>query len=202
MTCLFGRRTSALTLALVMLAGCTATTLLPVPLSPSGPASPSAPAFAHYDGDALSFDYPGGWSAALFPVQSSFSNVLVYLSTAPMADPCDRIANSIACVRLAVAALGPDGVLVTWSRRSFPGWTFDPAKGRPGTVGGRRATLEQPGIDDWCHGIGAERVLLATIDDAVPDMNWTEMAACLRGPSLDALQGQVEAMLATVRWRQ
>jgi hypothetical protein len=165
--------------------------------------SPSTPAFQHFEDEALSFDYPGSWNGATFPVVSSFSNVLVYLSTAPLSDPCDRTANSIACVRLAVAGLGPDGVLVEWSREAFPGWTFDPSRGRLTTVGGRRATIEQVDPSEGaCQTIGGERELVVTIDDPTPDMNWTEMRACLRGPSLDRLQAQIEEMLATVAWKQ
>lgn len=165
--------------------------------------SPSRPPFRHFDGEVLSFDYPGTWESATFDVMSSFSTVLVYLSTAPMSDPCDRASNSIACVRAAVAELGPDGVLVEWSRNSFPGWTFDPSKGQLMTVGGRRATLEQVDqIEEACQSVGGERELVATIDDPTPDWNWTEMRACLRGPSLDGLQGQIQGMLTTVTWNE
>jgi hypothetical protein len=171
----------------------------PTPVAPT----PSPPAFRHFDGEDLSFDYPGSWNAGVFPVVSSFSSAIVYLSTAPLADPCDRTANSVACVRNAVSGLGPDGVLVEWSHRAFPGWAFDPTKGRPLRVGDRRATLERiDGSSPRCQGIGSERELVVTIDDPTPDQNWTEAHACLRGPSLDGLQAQVEAMLATVTWKR
>jgi hypothetical protein len=163
----------------------------------------SAGGLRHFDDQTVSFDYPGAWADAKFDVVSSFSSVLVYLSTAHLSDPCDRTANSIACVRSAASGLGPDGVLVEWSRNGFPGWTFDPTKGQPMNVGGRRATLEQvvPSQDD-CGAIGGARELVVTIDDPTPDMNWTAVRACLRGPSLDGLQAQIEAMLATVAWKQ
>lgn len=165
--------------------------------------TPSPPPFRHFDDQGLSFDYPGTWNKAQFVVISSFSNVIVDLSTAPLADPCDRTPGSIACVRSAVAALEPDGVLVEWTRRSWPGWTFDPTAGRPTQVGGRRATLQtfdSPPDASGCQGIGAECALLVTIDDPTPDWNWTEMRACLRGPALDALRAQVDAMLGSVTW--
>ena len=146
---------------------------------------------------------PGTWGDASFDVESSFSHVLVFLSTAPLSDPCDRTASSFACVRNPVTALEPDGVLVEWSRQSFPGWTFDPTKGRLTTVGGRQATLEQSvPLEGPCQEIGGERELVVTIVDPTPDMNWTGMRACLRGPSLDDLQAQVEAMLASVTWSE
>ena len=172
--------------------------------SPSAPpgATASTLGLDRFDGESLSFAYPDAWRAARFEVVSSFSHLLVYLSTAAMSDPCDRTPNSIACVRSAVSALGPDGILVEWSGHGFPGWTFDPTKGRPMLVDGRRATLEH--VDPsggHCQAIGGERELLVTIDDPTADMNWTEMRACLRGPSLDGLQAQVESMLASVTWR-
>ncbi len=165
--------------------------------------SPSTPSFRHFDGEVLSFDYPGAWGNATFEVTSSFTTVLVYLSTAPMSDPCDRTSNSIACVRTVVSELAPDGVLVEWLRDSFPGWTFDSTKGHLITAGGRRATLEQVDpIEEACQSIGGERELVATIDDPTPDWNWTEMRACLRGPSLDRLQAQIQAMLTTITWNE
>ena len=166
-------------------------------------ATSSAPPLRHYQGDELAFDYPAGWSDAKFAVMSSFSTVLVYLSTAPLSDPCDRTPNSIACIRNAVSALGQDGVLVEWSRQSFPGWRFDPTKGRLAMIAGKAATFEEVALTQGgCQAIGGERELVVTIDDVTPDMNWTEMRACLRGPSLDGLQAQVEEMLATVAWKQ
>jgi hypothetical protein len=171
--------------------------------SPVPAATSAVPATAHFAGEVLAFEYPGAWGDATFDVESSFSSVLVFLSTAPLSDPCDRTANSFACIRNPVTALGPDGVLVEWSRQAFPGWTFDQTRGRLTTVGGRQATLEQSVPSEGpCQEIGGERELVVTIDDDTPDMNWTGMRACLRGPSLDQLQAQVEAMLASVRWRE
>ena len=84
-----------------------------------------------------------------------------------------------------------------------PGLDVRPDQGRLTTVGGRQATLEQSvPLEGPCQEIGGERELVVTIDDATPDMNWTGMRACLRGPSLDDLQAQVEAMLASVAWTQ
>jgi hypothetical protein len=170
--------------------------------SPSALAATSGGAPRHFDGETLSFDYPGEWRHATFDVVSSFSNALVYLSTAQLSDPCDRTANSIACTRSPVSILGPGGVLIEWSRDAWPGWTFDPTKGQRATIGGRRATVEQLDPSPACQSIAGERELVVTIDDPVPDMNWTEMRACLRGPSLDGVQAQIAAMLATVSWKE
>jgi hypothetical protein len=55
---------------------------------------------------------------------------------------------------------------------------------------------------DPCGTIGGERELVVTIDDPVPDMNWTGLRACLRGPAVDGLQTEILAMLATVTWKR
>ena len=190
-----GRRLTGLGLAALLLAGCGAT-------PPASWVVPTAPAQSHFDSGVLSFDYPGAWSAARFDVVSSFSTVIVYLSTSPLADPCDRTPDSMACTRLAVSALAPDGILVAWSRRSWASWAFDATKGRLLAVAGRRATIEQLDPGQGCRAVGGTRELVVTIDDPTPDWNWTEAWACLRGPSLDALQAQVDAMLATVKWNE
>lgn len=188
-------------LVVTVLAGCGATPPSPSPASGS-PTPELAPATVrHFDGEMLSFDYPGSWSSATFEVRSSFSNSIVFLSTAPMTDPCDRTPTSMACTRLAVSALGPEGVLAEWSGRAFPNWRFDPTKGRLIQVAGRRATLEQLGALEGCHSVGGEREVVVTIDAPTPNSNWTQLWACLRGPSFDGLQTQIEAMLATVAWK-
>jgi hypothetical protein len=187
-----GLRWVATVAALSILVGCDAD------LQPSGGGieTPSG----HFVGDGVSFDYPSAWREGHFDVRSSFSSVIVYLSTAPLADPCDRGPNAIACVREAAAALDPDGVLVTWSRNGFPGWTFDGTRGRRVAVGGRAATIEDGLADEGCRGIGGERDVLVTIPDLAADANWTSVRACLRGPDLERLRGEVGAMLASVQW--
>lgn len=178
---------------LLVVAGCTGST----------PPDPSAPpgAVRHFVGQGVAFDYPAAWGSARFDVVSSFSFSIVYLSTAPLADPCDRGPNTIACVREAASALGPDGVLVEWSGHGFPGSTFDPTKGRRVAVGGRAATVEDLAADDGCQSIGGERLLVVTIDDQRADANWTEVRACLRGPAIADLEAEVGRMLASVAWQ-
>jgi hypothetical protein len=166
----------------------------------SPPTTAPPPVVRHFERDNISFEYPGNWGEAQFEVVSSFSSAVVFLSTSPLSDPCDRRPNSIECVRSAVAALAPNGLLVEWSTHGFPGWTFDPAKGRLILVGGRRATLEDVEPGDDCRRVEGDRSIVVTVDDGRAPGNWLEMRACLRGPSLDVLRAQIQAMVATVRW--
>jgi hypothetical protein len=187
-----GRLALAVSLTVAFATGCAAT---PDPTSDGIP-----PPLRHFVGQGVSFDHPGAWREGHFEMTSSFSGLIVYLSTSPLIDPCDRGPGSVACIREAVRALDVDGVLVDWSWNGFPGWTFDPTKGRRVAVGGRAATLEDLVPDDRCRGIGGERLVLVTIDDPRADANWTSVRACLRGPDLAALEAQVGAMLGSVVW--
>jgi hypothetical protein len=85
--------------------------------APTGSPSESLPATCgrdtcQFEDEILAFDYPASWHAATYNVVSSFSNDLVYISTAPLSDPCDRTASSVACVRLAATSLGTNGARV------------------------------------------------------------------------------------------
>jgi hypothetical protein len=169
--------------------------------SPSGTSPGScAGSTCRFEDDVLTFDYPAGWRAATFEVVSSFSTDLVYLSTAPLSDPCDRSASGVDCVRLAATALGTNGVLVTWRSAGFPGWTFDPGKGSNILVGQRRATVVTGPPSDSCQAIGGVSETVVTIASSVPD-NWTEVDACLAGPDPSVALSQVDDMLKTVRWK-
>ena len=170
--------------------------------SPSPEATPSQLVSGHYEGGGVSFDYPIEWRGATFDMTSNFHSLIVYLSTSPLKDPCERTANSISCGRGAVSGLDPNGILVEWSRSAWIGWTFDPTKGQLMSVGDRPATFEQLDPSEQCAAIGGVREILVTIGDVPPNQNWTEMRACLRGPSLDETQAQIETMLETVAWRQ
>jgi hypothetical protein len=190
-------RRSALATVTLLLFVLTACSLLPPLAEESAP-----PALSHFDGQGVSFDYPAEWAAAHFDVTSNFSSSIVYLSTSPLSDPCDRAPNSIQCTWAAASGLAPDGLLVEWSRNGWPGWTFDPTKGQPINVSGRAATIEDLPAVEPCQSIGGERQLVVTIDDPVADQNWTEVRACLRGPNLAGLSAQIGAMLESVRWQR
>ena len=195
-------RGPVLVMAALVLAGCVG-----VPRSPRSSATseqrptPVPTGLRHFDAGELSFDYPAVWQEARFEMVSSFSTALVFLSTASLSDPCTRTPNSIACTRLAASKLEADGIYLVWFHWGFPAWTFDPSKGTPQAVGGRPATLERLDPTPSCRAIGGERELLVTVDNPTAQWNWNELQACLRGPALDVLEGQIDAMFATVHWR-
>jgi hypothetical protein len=157
--------------------------------------------FCHFDTGIMSFDYPSSWHAASYNVVSSFSNDLVYLSTAPLSDPCDRGPSSVSCSRLAATALGTNGVLVTWTAWGFPGWSFDPNEGSQLSVGQREATLVTQAAEDGCQKIGGVREMIVKIPRSA-ESNWMQLDACFAGPDPSAAQSQVEAMLKTVHWTE
>ena len=158
-----------------------------------------------FDDGNLAFDYPAAWASAKFQVVSSFSTLLVYLSTEPLFDPCVRQTNldgssSVTC-RSPVGHLGDGGVLVEWGAWGFPGWTFDRTRGRLIRAGGREATLEVQAPDAGCVGIGGVRAIKVVVPTPEVLWNWTQMDACLAGPDPGVAQRQIEAMLASVVWR-
>jgi hypothetical protein len=178
-----------LVLTACALAACSAANPATTPAGPGGTATPAVhlatptqvptpvpcggQPTCHFDDIGFAFDYPATWRSATFQVVSSFSSDLVYLSTEPLSDPCDRAPNMTSCMRLAAGSLGPGGVLVTWRARAWPGWTFDPTLGRPLTVGGRRATLEERAASEPCSGIGGLREIVVTIPRPV-SANWMD----------------------------
>lgn len=168
---------------------------------PGPTASPSRPAdgLAAYDAGDFTFAHPAAWGSATYDVMSSFSTVVVYLSTAELSDPCERALGMTNCMREAVGGLGPSGLLVEWTHWGFPGWTFDPTAGTGATIGGRAATVADLPADERCRKVDGEAIVSATIPMQV-ESNWVEMRACLRGPGLDRLRAQVAAMLDSFRW--
>lgn len=159
------------------------------------------PALAHFDAPGIAFDYPATWNVASFDMVSSFSALVAYLSTEPLFDPCVRTPNSIACEGLPVRQqLGPNGVLVDWTHRGWPGWEFDPTAGPGAFIGGRRATVQHPPVSGRCASIGGNTELLVVIDSGVQS-NWDEVWTCSRQGLDDLTASQIDAMLASVRWK-
>jgi hypothetical protein len=141
------------------------------------------------------------WHAATYNVSSSFSMDFLYLSTAPLSDPCDRSPSGVSCTRLAAAALGVNGVLATWSMHGFPGWVFDTQKGSLLSVGQHQASIASGVPSIACQDIGGVDEIIVTMPRSASS-NWAQLDACLAGPDVSVAHAQVEAVLKTVVWKQ
>jgi hypothetical protein len=166
-----------------------------------GQASPAAakdPPLAKYANGFLAFRHPAEWKAYPFHWSGGLHfQPMVYLSTQPVHDPCTTNGNTTTCA-WPVKRLQPDGVLVAWENRGFPGWRLGTQPGTSMRIGGRPAKrITRSG--GACRAIGADRTTEVAIASPQQD-NWTEVTACVRGPHLLANQRRLDALLASTRF--
>jgi hypothetical protein len=153
-----------------------------------------------YEGDEMAFEYSARWQAVHFENVSSFTRLLVYLSTEQLFEPCVRQLNAVSCGSPLRSNLGPDGVFIEWIHWGFPGREFDSTLGSLIDVGGRRATFQHHAPTEECIRVGADDMIVVTVEWPQAQSNWHEMTACLRGPDLDKIQEEIDSMLGSVRW--
>ena len=181
-----------LAVALVAVAVCVA---LPFARTPAGPARPTAP--ATFSAMGLSFRYPATWHPGTWNDVSSFTTLIVYLSTGPQHDPCTVTHNpgvtSVNCTD-PVGSLPPGGILVRWEAAGFP--TFHLPK--PNTTIAGRPAVQTKTRGGWCASLGATETITVLIPRDTPG-NWYQLDACLRAPNLPQQEAQISAMLTTVR---
>jgi hypothetical protein len=162
-----------------------------------------APAHAarltEFQNSFVQFRYPTAWAAAQPNASSLHFHPMLYLSVQPTRNPCESTVNEQRC-GWPVAKLRPGGVLVVWENRGFPGWSLASAPGTPTHVGGREARrlVSRPGS---CAAIGADETVQVAIERPAISGNWTAVTACLRGPNLAANEQQLDAVLASTRFR-
>lgn len=181
--------------ALVLCSGCAQ---IPVPTPTPGDEG----GLILFDADSLSFTHPARWQQATFDViPSTHFQWLVFLSTDDVHNPCTRTGNTQSCNGYAVDSLRPNGVLINWSRWGSPGWELDPSVGPVIDVGGRRATVDRRPIGPGCLAIGGADEIFVQVERPGAKWNWFEMTACVSGPDLAAVGEQIDAMLASVRWK-
>jgi hypothetical protein len=171
---------------------CTAV-LVAIALSPDD--LPPGPKLTHYRQNPLSFTYPASWNVEHYSERSSFSDLIVELSSQPMHDPCAATSSGSGQVcRLPVTELRQGSVLVEWAGNGFPGWTLEKAPGVAQSIGGRPARVEisRPGT---CQSIGAQETINAFIAMATPD-NYYSFTACIRGPDV---AGTASSVLRSLR---
>jgi hypothetical protein len=184
-----GRRIAlAASLATVVLvaAGCGAPSTAPATAG-------GQPRAAQFKNTYLTFRYPATWRPLVFRrPQALHSSPMVYLST-----QAGRPACSADCA-WPVSQLHPDGVLVVWENRGYPGWTLRTIPGKPIRVDGRpaRRNVSRPGV---CAAIGGDETVVVSVARPLA-YNWTQLTACLRGPRLATAEHELDGVLASTRF--
>jgi hypothetical protein len=155
------------------------------------------PAFAHFSGSGISFDYPAAWRAQTWKVSTSRSNLVTYLSNQQLHDPCIHTLEVIRCA-LPIDRLRGGGVFVAVTRYGNPAFDFARVEGRPRTIGGHPARIDAR--THACDGIGAHIALAVTI--ATGASNYTIVVACFRAPYLIANRALFDLLLGTVQFER
>jgi hypothetical protein len=153
-----------------------------------------AAATASFSAMGVSFRYPAAWRSGTWNDVSSFSALIVYLSTVRLRSPCPAASipgmTTVACGN-PISALAPGGVLVRWSANGSPSWHEPKANT---AIGGHPAT-ETRTTEAWCTTLRGTETITIVIPRLLAD-NWYEMDACLSGPAQAAA---ISSMLKTVR---
>ena len=153
----------------------------------------------------IRFAYPQSWHALTYTTPDLLSRSMIYLSTAPLHDPCTSTTRgattSITCDWPA-SSIGPNGVLAEWQLGGKPGWRLSEVPGTPTKIGGRPArfaTSTSGTFYDNCRRIGADEVVTAWVERRAPNNNYL-FVACLRGPDFRTSERQVHVLLASTRF--
>ncbi len=169
------------------------------PLATPGPPSSPAGDLRTFDESGLTFAYPAAWRELHYSVNSSFSSVIAYLATVDVPDPCittvEPSFTSIDCANRFV--LTPGSLVVTISSNGMP--SFDLSDSRPAgatalTVDGLPAYRETVPTDSADQGLRWTLSLPGSVD------NFYTIDAQLRGPGLDEMRAQLDALIASLRY--
>jgi hypothetical protein len=154
---------------------------------------------AEFQNSFVQFRYPTSWDAAQPNVSALHFHPMLYLSVQPTRNPCAGAGSTVRC-GWPVSRLQPGGVLVVWENRGYPGWSLASAPGAPTQVGGRKARrfVTRPGA---CSAIGADETVQVAIERPGLSGNWTAVTACLRAPNLATNEQQLDAVLASTRFK-
>jgi hypothetical protein len=157
------------------------------------------PPLETYANSFLSFTHPADWTAYPFRWAGALHfQPMLYVSSQPVHDPCRTKGSTTACA-WPLRRLRPNGVLITWENRGFPGFALASQPGSAIRVGGRSAKrlAARPGA---CAAIGGNLTIEYAIAQPTAD-NWTEATACVRGPDLAQNERRVDALLASTQFR-
>jgi len=157
--------------------------------------TPGQMRFSTFRQDGLAFRYPSAWRPQLGDVTGSFVTWITDLSPARLHNTCRVRPHGVTCGGRVLAALPPQGVLVTWLLEGRPG-IRPPVHGPRITLGGHRAFVSARG-SAACAELGAQQAMTAAIHRARG--NWLVMTACMRDPGLAENEAAVWAMLRSVR---
>lgn len=188
------RRSILPILAAVALAACVGS-----PSTASVAGTPLPAGFATFHESGLVFEYPAAWRVFHYSEVSSFSNLIAYLATVDVPDPCTRSANETSCS--SNYRLDPDSLVVTVRNNGNP--TFDILQGRPPgaqamTIGGLPAYVEPESAQ--VLGSGADVGVVWTLSMPGSVDNFYTISADIRGPDTARLRGEVDALVASVRY--
>jgi hypothetical protein len=167
--------------------------------TPGPPASPAAGDLRTFDESGITFAYPAAWREFHSSVTSSFSNVIAYLATVDIPEPCkttvDPSFTTVACADRFV--LTPGSVVVTVSSGGSPMFdmtTSPPAGSTALIVDGLPAYLQT------IPSTSADLALRWTIARPGSVDNFYEIDAQMRGPGLAEMRAQLTALVSSLRY--
>ncbi len=170
--------------------------------SSSGPLS-------HYTDGGFSFSYPAGWHTSGGWVATMGETGIVYLSTERLQPSCKTFhhangdATGGACGGDLVlpGVLSPDGVLVAWTGHFGPTGGFQYLTGSNTRIGGHPARITVNQSDCFAWQADASTTAYIAANKSSANGPWYQMDACMRGPRLGRVKGQVQAMLRSVSFQ-
>jgi hypothetical protein len=183
--------------------------------SPSGSPAPSVSALglARFDQEGLAFDYPASWAWMPSGLNMHYITILGFVGTGTASAACEQITPGPSDSFISGSRCGADvklqpGQVVVQVRRQDgpPHDPIDPSDPRLLEAGGHFVTVAGlPAIASTSVGslpnpYNAELTLSWQL--SMPGELWGSYSieANLRGPGLDALQMQVEALVASVAY--
>lgn len=172
--------------------------------APPAPAVSPSPGggLARFNEAGIAFDYPASWRLFRYQAVSSFSSLIAYLATVDVPEPCVTTGTPsntlIECgdrYRLA-----PGTLVVKIESNGWPMFdilSYAPPGSQRTVVGGLPAVLEDSGPN---RPVLADQRLTWTIARPGSVDNFYRIVADLRGPDLERLRSEVEAVIASLRY--
>jgi hypothetical protein len=195
-----GLRSAILAAALVAAcsSGPSTATLTPGPGLPDAVAG----AFSTFHEGGLVFSYPAAWRIFHHEMTSSFSRSIADLATVDVPEPCittqDAVGTSTDCADR--FHLEPDTLVVHVTGNGFPGFDIlqRPADAKAIDVDGLPGYLQTGPSDEPM--LGADRTWTWTLPSHGSVDNSYQLRAVVRGPDLDLMTSQLQALISTVRY--